>query len=124
MPEHFWLNMPHSGMRYAMQEVRLRTKEEALPAIARYFQRTHFSEISEIAAPIIHISPDASMAWVIGQIRVRASQQGSDEQEQDFSFRCSWVSIYEKREGEWAQVVDAPSFQFQTHDDESSRATS
>ena len=72
-----------------------------------------------MAAPIIHISTDASMAWVIGDIRVRASQDGSDEKEQNFSFRCAWVSIYEKHEGEWAQVVDAPSFQFQTNDDES-----
>jgi hypothetical protein len=103
--------------------VRLRTKEEALPAIEQYFQRTHFYDISEIAAPIIHISVDASMAWVIGAIRVRASQEGGDEQEQNFSFRCAWVSVYEKHEGQWAQVVDAPSFQFQTHDDESSRGT-
>ncbi len=99
--------------------VRLRTKAEAFPAIEQYFKRTHFYDISEMAAPIIHISTDASMAWVIGDIRVRASQDGSDEKEQNFSFRCAWVSIYEKHEGEWAQVVDAPSFQFQTNDDES-----
>ncbi len=101
--------------------VRLRTKEEALPAIEQYFQRTHFYDISEIAAPIIHISADASMAWVIGEIHVRASQEGPDKKERNFSFHCAWVSIYEKQEGQWAQVVDDPSFQFQTNDDESSR---
>jgi hypothetical protein len=103
--------------------IRLRTKEEAFPAIEQYFKRTHFSEITEIVAPIIHLSADASMAWVIGEIRVRASQKGSEEKEQDFSFRCAWVSIYEKHEGEWAQVVDASSFQFPTDDKESSRGT-
>ena len=92
--------------------VRLRTKEEALPAIEQYFKRTHFYDISEMAAPIIHISADASMAWVIGHIRVRASQDVSDEQERTFSFQCAWVSIYEKHEGEWMQVVDAPSLHF------------
>src|SRR5262249_29933298 len=93
--------------------VRLRTKEEALPSIERYFQRTHFYDISELAAPVIHLSADASMAWVIGNMRVRASQDGADGKEQDFSFQCAWVSIYEKQAGHWAQVVDAPSFQFQ-----------
>ncbi|HLX39767.1 MAG TPA: hypothetical protein VKR42_04505 [Ktedonobacteraceae bacterium] len=97
--------------------IRLRTKEDALPTIERYFQRTHFSDISEIVAPIIHLSTDASMAWVIGEIRVRATQEMSDKEERDFSFHCTWVSIYEKHEGEWAQVVDASSFQFQTHDE-------
>src|SRR6185437_14946228 len=84
--------------------IRLRTKEEALPAIDQYFRRTHVADISEITAPIIHLSADASMAWVIGEIRVHASQETIDEGERDFSFRCAWVSIYEKQEGEWAQV--------------------
>ncbi len=105
-----WYDVRNTG-------VRLRTKEEAFPTIEQYFKRTHFSDISEIVAPIIHISTDASMAWVIGEIRVRASQEVSDEKERDFSFRCTWVSIYEKHDDEWEQVVDASSFQFQTNDD-------
>ena len=69
--------------------------------------------------PIIHLSTDASMAWMIGEIRVQASQEVAHEEERDYSFRYTWVSIYEKHEGEWAQVVDAPFFQFQTTDEES-----
>ncbi len=103
--------------------IRLRTKEEALPAIDQYFRRTHFADIREVTAPIIHLSADASMAWVIGEMRVRASQEVSDEEERDFSFRCAWVSIYEKHEGQWAQVVDASFFQCQTTDEESGRRT-
>jgi hypothetical protein len=112
-----WYDVRNAG-------VRLRTKEEAFPSIERYFKRTHFSDISEIGAPIIHLSTDASMAWVVGAIQVRATQDGSDEQEQDFSFQCAFVSIFEKHEGEWAQVVDASSFQFQTKNEESRRGTS
>jgi len=101
--------------------IRLRTKEEALPAIDQYFRRTHVADISEITAPIIHLSTDTSMAWVIGEIRVHASQEMDDEGERDFSIRCAWVSIYEKQEGEWSQVVDASFFQFQPTDEESSK---
>ena len=105
-----WYDVRNTG-------IRLRTKEDAFPPIEQYFQRTHFSEITEIVAPIIHLSADASMAWVIGEIRVRASQDVPGEKTQkDFSFRCAWVSIYEKHEGEWAQVVDASSFQFKAND--------
>src|SRR5690242_14614752 len=111
-----WYDVRNAG-------VRLRTKEEALPAMEQYFKQTHFSDISEIAAPIIHISTDANMAWVIGEIRVRASQDGSDDKEQNFSFRCAWVSVYEKQEGEWMQVVNASSFQFQTDDEERNAGT-
>jgi hypothetical protein len=109
-----WYDIRNAG-------VRLRTKEEALASIEQYFQRTHFSDIHEITAPIIHLTTDASMAWVIGQIRVSATQEGPDGKEKDFSFRCAFVSIYEKHESQWAQVIDASSFQFQKHDEESSR---
>jgi hypothetical protein len=101
--------------------IRLRTKKEALPSIEQYFQRTHFAGIREITAPIIHLSTDASMAWVIGEIGVQASQEVADAEERDFSFRCAWVSIYEKSGGEWTQVVDASFFQFQTPDKASRR---
>ena len=111
-----WYDVRNTG-------IRLRTKEEALPPIEHYFQRTHFSQITEMVAPIIHLSTDASMAWVIGEMRVSATQEVSEEKERDFSFRCAWVSIYEKHEGQWAQVVDASSFQFQTDDQENSKGT-
>lgn len=103
--------------------IRLRTKEEALPSIDQYFRRTHFADISEITAPIIHLSTDASMAWVIGEIRAHAFQETAHEEKRDFSFRCAWVSIYEKQEGEWTQVVDASFFQFQK-DEHSPKAVS
>ena len=117
---------PYASEWYDIRDagIRLRTKAEAFPSIERYFKRTHFSDISEMGAPIIHLSTDASMAWVIGVIQVRATQDGSDGQEQDFSFQCAFVSIYEKHEGEWAQVVDASSFQFQGNTEASARGTS
>ncbi|HZR38931.1 MAG TPA: hypothetical protein VFB12_02360 [Ktedonobacteraceae bacterium] len=98
--------------------IRLRTPEEAFPSIDRYFRRTHFTDFRELTPPIIHLSTDASMAWVIGEMFVQASQEVTHEQERDFSFRCTWVSIYEKDDkGEWGQVVDASWFQFQAIDE-------
>ena len=99
--------------------IRLLTKEEELPAIEEYLRRTHFADIREITPPIIHLSTDASMAWMIAEIRVQATQEVAHEEERDHSLRATWVAIYEKHEGEWAQVVDAPFFQFQTTDEES-----
>src|SRR5260221_9214058 len=91
--------------------VRLRTKEEALPAIEQYFKRTHFSDISQVAAAIIHLSTDASMAWVIGEMRVRAVQEVSDGQELVFSLHGIWFLICVKINVQWLQTADAPSSQ-------------
>lgn len=105
-----WYDVRNAG-------VRLRTQEEAAPRIGQYFKTTSFQEISQIAPPVIHVSQDASMAWMIGHISVRATRIQPDGTEQDFSFRCAWVSIFEKSGNEWAQVVDAPSFQFKKDGD-------
>jgi len=96
--------------------VRRRSKAEVSPEIEAYFEATHFQDITELSPPLIQVSPDARMAWMIGQIQVQASQIQSDGTERDLSFRCAWVSIYEKPEADWMQVVNASSFVFQSED--------
>jgi hypothetical protein len=89
----------------------LRTKDEMLPEVEQYLKNTHFLEYEEVTPPIIQVSKDASMAWIISEIRVRALQKQPDGAESDLAFRCSWVSVFEKQEGGWAQVVNASTFQ-------------
>jgi hypothetical protein len=101
--------------------VRLRTKEEARPQLEAYFKQTHFHDISEITPPTVHVSLDATMAWMLAEIRVRADQTQPDGTVRDCSFRCAWVSIYEKNEQEWAQIVNASSFRFVADAQEESR---
>jgi hypothetical protein len=107
-----------NGMMSALQESGFAPKRmHYLPSISISDERTLLT--SGRLLPQSSISPQMP-AWVIGEIRVHASQEVAHEEERDFSFRCAWVSIYEKHEGEWAQVVDASFFQFQTTDEESS----
>jgi hypothetical protein len=89
----------------------VRTKEEMLPEIEHYFASTQFLEYKAVAPPIIHVSEDASMAWTITEVRVRGLQKQPDGETSDLAFRCSWVSIFEKQEGVWVQVVNASTFQ-------------
>jgi hypothetical protein len=96
--------------------LRRRSKAEASPEMEAYFKATRFHDLTELSPPVVHVSPDARMAWVIGQIQVRASQTRSDGTEREVSFRCAWVSIYERPEADWMQVVNASSFVFDPED--------
>jgi ketosteroid isomerase-like protein len=65
-----------------------------------YFDRSTFLEWDDISPPIVRVSDDGSMAYVIVHKRVRlraANDPGAEEQESVFA----WTSTYERRDGRW-----------------------
>src|SRR5215469_8833571 len=107
--------MPYAQQWHSVRDgtMTIRTKDGAFPAIEHYFKQTRFLEFDD-TPPRIEVSQDGSMAWLLGEVRVRAVQQQPDEAEHELVFRCSWIEIYEKQEAGWAVVVNASTFHFPT----------
>ncbi len=103
--------IPYAQQWYSTRDgtVTLRTRDAAFPAIERYFQSMHFLEFDD-QPPIVEVSKDGSMAWLIGEVQARAMQRQPDETEKEIAFRCSWVEIFEKQEAGWAVVVNSSHF--------------
>jgi hypothetical protein len=102
---------PMASQRYRIEDgaVIIQTRDELLPAIDAYLKQTQFHAYEEIVPPGVEVSGDDSMAWLIGHVRVRATQQ-RDGAASELAFRCSWVSIYTRHAGEWLEVVNASTF--------------
>ena len=76
------------------------SKEESLRGFQAYFDRTTFLEWDDITPPIIRVSQDASMAYVLVQKRVRIRPSaGTSTQESTTIF--AWIETYEKQGGKW-----------------------
>jgi ketosteroid isomerase-like protein len=63
-----------------------------------YLDSVEFLEWDDISPPVIRISADASMAYVIVHKRVRLIREGDDQEEHTV---YAWLETYEKRAGEW-----------------------
>ncbi len=90
-----------------------RSQAEAEDGFAVYFDLvTQFSHWDDIQPPIIQISQDGSMAWMVNQIRLH--YRSSNDEETDVT--CAWLMVYEKQDGDWVAVANASTFKDFRHE--------
>ena len=71
-----------------------------------YFRDAKYYEWDDVEEPIIRISNDASMAWMITRTRVRRVQKTADGTEKEEKFVYAGIMTYEKRDGRWVRVAN------------------
>jgi hypothetical protein len=74
-------------------------RDESRARFQAYFDASSFLAWEDLTPPIIRVSADRSMAYVVVQKRVRL-QAGASSEVQEAEF--AWLETYEKRGGEWA----------------------
>jgi hypothetical protein len=80
-------------------------REKSISGIQRYFDSSTFLEWDDITPPVIRVSDDATMAYVIvhKKVRLLAKTETGGSQEETEVF--AWVAIYQKRNGQWKMTV-------------------
>ena len=76
-----------------------------------YFRNAVYSEWDDLEPPIIQISKDGSMAWMIERVKVHRTQQTPDGQKSDVRFVCAFTSVYEKGPSGWRMVCVTSTFE-------------
>ena len=85
------------------------TMEERRERFGGYFGRTVFYEYKDIIPPIVQVSENGDLAWLIAQVKVSGSQTAADK-DQAFEFVSAWVELYEKRDGTWVATGNVSNF--------------
>lgn len=85
--------------------VALRSPAESRARFQAYFDRVAFQEWDDLAPPLIRISPDGHMAYVVVQKNVRLTAMDSDGVQQPEHTVYAWVELYEKRAGKWSLMA-------------------
>ena len=96
-----------SFLNIARGAVTLRTPEENRARMQAYFDRSTFEEWEDIAPPVIRVSPDGRMAYVIVQKRVRLTTPDSAGKPQPEHTVFAWLEVYEKRGDRWTLMAVA-----------------
>jgi hypothetical protein len=69
-----------------------------------YLSHTTFKIYKDVQPPIVNISDDGTLGWLIAQVEVSGTQQIEDKESVDFSVVWAWIELYEKQDGEWLCV--------------------
>jgi hypothetical protein len=98
---------PDSFLEVSRGTLKIRKAEDNRSRFQAYFDRSTFQEWDDIAPPVIRISPDGQMAYVVVQKSVRLTAPDSAGVPRPEHTMFAWVEVYEKRGGKWALTLVA-----------------
>jgi len=78
--------------------------------LGSYLQQTRFSKYADKVPPIVRVSSDGSLGWVIVQVEARGEQTTPTGTVKPLEFVSAWIELYEKRNGRWVRVGNMSNF--------------
>lgn len=91
-------------------EIRRPTLQERRARFADYLGRTTFEVYRDAAEPVVKVSKDGTLGWVIAQVEARGVQTGDDGKKEPLEFVSAWIELYEKRGGRWVSTGNLSNF--------------
>jgi hypothetical protein len=75
-----------------------------------YLESTRFSVYRDQVPPIVQVSADGSLGWVIAQVEAKGEQTAPDGTVETVEFVSSWIELYEKRGARWFRIGNVSNF--------------
>lgn len=91
-------------------EVSRPTLEERRSFLGPYLRATRFTEYVDVVPPVVKVSRDGTLGWVIAQVRARGEQVSASGAKQPIEFESAWIELYEKHGNEWRRVGNVSNF--------------
>ncbi|MEM7282579.1 MAG: nuclear transport factor 2 family protein [Pseudomonadota bacterium] len=85
------------------------TLEDRRRVLGNYFGITTFTEYRDLVPPVVKVSEDGTLGWLICQVQAKGVQTVGEE-ERPFTFVSAWIELYEKQDGVWMQVGNVSNF--------------
>lgn len=104
-------NAPDESLSVSRGKVSRPAKAEVRKMFAEYFRGAKYYEWDDLEEPIVRVSNDASMAWMITRLKVRRVQKDAAGVEREEKFVYAGLTTYEKRGGRWTRVANASTFE-------------
>ncbi len=86
-------------------------KTEARKRFTEYFRGVKYHEWNDLEEPIIRVSKDGSMAWMITRLRSRRTQRDGAGKEAEQQFIYAGIMTYEKLGAKWVRVANVSTFE-------------
>ena len=87
-------------------KIRRSSAEETRKFFTEYFKGAKYLQYEDAEPPVVRVSDDGSMGWVLSRMRVRRVDDGKES-----GFVYAGIMTYEKRDGRWVRVGNASTFE-------------
>jgi hypothetical protein len=90
-------------------EITSPTMQEREDVLGPYLSSTRFEYYRDAIPPIVKVSRDGSLGWVIVQVEARGVRETAQAAE-PIEFAVAWIELYEKRGQDWISIGNASTF--------------
>ena len=87
------------------------SKADARKMFTAYFRDAKYYEWDNLEEPIVRVSNDGSMAWMITRTRIRRVQKNAAGEEKEKKTVCAGITTYEKRGARCVRVANVSTFE-------------
>ena len=82
-------------------EIEWLSASERRPGREAYLVRSTFDVYEDASAPVVTVSRDGTLGWVLAEVEVRGLAARQDGAIEDFATMYSWIETWKKQEGKW-----------------------
>ena len=109
-PDFFTAHVEDSLLSVSHGDFTYRTKKEIRARYEAYLTDTEFLHYKDIEEPLFGCSRDGSVAWLIVRARISGAQNMEADSIRSFDFICAWITLYNKKGGQWIKVAEVDNF--------------
>ena len=73
--------------------------EDRRARLEPYLTATTFTKYRDVVEPVVRVSEDGTLGWVICQIEIEGERGG-----EEIGSEWAWIELYAKQDGEWRRV--------------------
>jgi hypothetical protein len=86
--------------------VKVMSRDDVRKQFTEYFRGAEFSAWDDLEPPIIQVSPDGEMGWMIVRVRIAYTKTDAGGAKSKEDTVMAWISVYEKRDGKWLLIAN------------------
>ncbi len=72
-----------------------------------YLRDASFTVYRDLREPLVRISEDGSLGWLIAEVEIAGTKSGADGERTAFHDVWAWIELYEKTDAGWQMVGNA-----------------
>jgi hypothetical protein len=83
------------------------TLAERAAQFGPYLAETEFTTYGDIVPPVVTVSDDGTLGWLVCRVRVEGTRTSASGETQPVDSTWAWIELYRKIDGRWRRVGNA-----------------
>lgn len=91
-------------------EISRPTLQDRRNRLGPYLRSIAFQEYRDLVEPIVSVSADGTLGWVVVQIQARGVRTTESGAKEPAEYVSAWIELYQKQGGRWRRVGNVSNF--------------